>query len=202
MNNVLNKITPLLVVDSSVDTSVEADWVQWYGKIFLGRINSFGNLIDTECFVSRTGGGTRYISLHSLKSENDISAHQIPIRSSWDTFSPHVQSTARVYLPLEQYSQFDIHTAHLLVVDAMIDSEVESEWNKWYDNIHMPSIANCPGFTNSARYRTTFGGGVRYLSLYELDSPEALVSSEFNERRGWEHFAANVQATVRLFERL
>lgn len=89
----------------------------------------------------------------------------------------------------------------LLVVDATVEPDVEAEWNRWYDEVHLPEIADCAGFRSAARYVSDVGGGRRYLTLYVLDGPEALDGADFRNRRGWGEFGAQVQATVRLFHR-
>lgn len=91
---------------------------------------------------------------------------------------------------------------HILVVRATVDAEVEDEWNRWYDEKHLPEILGCPGFEHAARYVTQTSGKREYITLYGLTSPEAMRSEEFNTRRGWEQFAGHVQATVDQFTRV
>jgi antibiotic biosynthesis monooxygenase (ABM) superfamily enzyme len=88
---------------------------------------------------------------------------------------------------------------YMLVVDVSVNPEVEDAWNDWYDNIHLPEIAACPGFKRSARYVSNEAPR-NYLTVYELDSPEALKSAEFSQRRGWSNFKEHVKAKVRLYE--
>ena len=33
----------------------------------------------------------------------------------------------------------------LLIVVAEVDAEVEAEWNRWYDEVHLPDALRCPG---------------------------------------------------------
>ena len=90
----------------------------------------------------------------------------------------------------------------MLVVNVSVDPAVEDDWNRWYDEVHLPEIAECPGFIEAARYVTADDRGQRrYQSIYRLDSPEAINSVEFSKRRGWYQFEQHVEATVRLFER-
>jgi antibiotic biosynthesis monooxygenase (ABM) superfamily enzyme len=91
---------------------------------------------------------------------------------------------------------------HIFVVDAEVDPSVEAAWNEWYNKVHLPEITACPGFRQSARYVSEQGGGRHYLALYELDRPEALHSTEFNQRRGWREFTGKVKWTSRLYRRI
>lgn len=92
--------------------------------------------------------------------------------------------------------------ALLFIVDAAVDPAVEADWNKWYNEVHLPEITACPGFRQSARYVSEQEDGRHYLAIYELDSPEALRSVEFNERRGWREFAGRVKWTSRLYRQI
>jgi len=90
----------------------------------------------------------------------------------------------------------------MLVVTASVDPAIEDDWNNWYDNVHLPEIADCPGFVEAARYVTDDDRGSRlYQTIYRLDSKDAVTTTEFNERRGWAHFDQQVEATVRLYRR-
>ena len=40
----------------------------------------------------------------------------------------------------------------LLVVTAEVDPEVEAEWNRWYDAVHVPDVLACPGVRAGRRY--------------------------------------------------
>jgi hypothetical protein len=55
----------------------------------------------------------------------------------------------------------------LLVVDAVIEPSVESEWNEWYDGTHLPEILACPHFQSGVRYISD-AGGVRNISRSTL----------------------------------
>jgi len=90
----------------------------------------------------------------------------------------------------------------LLVVSAEIDPAVEKEWNEWYNNIHLPEIVQCPGFSQAARYVSDSNGGRKYLAIYELESEDAVKSVEFKERRGWGQFSIKVKASVHVFKQI
>jgi hypothetical protein len=90
----------------------------------------------------------------------------------------------------------------VLIVDVSVDPEIEDQWNTWYDDVHLPDICSCPGFVEAARYVTADATGERrYQTLYRLEGPEALDSTEFARRRGWGPFEGRVDARVRLYER-
>lgn len=102
----------------------------------------------------------------------------------------------------------------LLIVTAEIDPEAEDEWNKWYDEVHLPDAVNCPGVHGGQRYVSMMDGsntdhGAKtsvttkvYTTIYEIDGPEVLETKEFKEMRGWYHFTDSIRATTRVMRSL
>ena len=92
---------------------------------------------------------------------------------------------------------------HVLVVRAGVPEEIETEWNRWYDTVHLPEILACPGFRAGRRYCTgSSAAGRFYLALYDIDGPHALDSAEFKARRGWGPFAGKVKFETKMFSQL
>ena len=98
----------------------------------------------------------------------------------------------------------------LLIVTAEIDAAVEADWNRWYDDVHLPDALACPGVLWGRRYVTSgevsesdHGQSRRtktkfYTTVYELASPAAVETKEFHAMRGWAHFAPNVRSQTRV----
>jgi len=98
----------------------------------------------------------------------------------------------------------------LLIVTAEVDPEVEAEWNRWYDEVHLPDALACPGVLSGRRYLSSGeisaserGQGRRfparlYTTVYELDSPAAVTTREFAAMRGWARFAPHVRSQTRV----
>ncbi|GIX48162.1 MAG: hypothetical protein KatS3mg131_2373 [Candidatus Tectimicrobiota bacterium] len=63
-----------------------------------------------------------------------------------------------------------------------IDPRYEEEFNAWYNTEHLPELLALPGFLDAARYVAS-KGGPKYLALYELESPAALQTPEFQRWR-------------------
>ena len=40
----------------------------------------------------------------------------------------------------------------LLIVTAEVDAEIEADWNRWYDDVHLPDALACPGVLSGRRY--------------------------------------------------
>ena len=91
---------------------------------------------------------------------------------------------------------------HLLVVDVSVDQAVEAAWNRWYDEVHLPEIAACPGFRSAARYVSETAEGRHYLSVYDIEGPQAIQSPEFAARRGWVEFHDKVKFKTRIYRQI
>lgn len=98
----------------------------------------------------------------------------------------------------------------LLIVTAEVDPEVEADWNRWYDEVHLPDALACPGVLSGRRYVTArpaveVDRGARtpreaklYTTVYELAGPEAVDTPEFTTMRGWAEFAPRVRSETRV----
>ena len=60
----------------------------------------------------------------------------------------------------------------LMMVFADVPAAVEDEFNRWYDEEHIPERLSIPGVLSAARY-TALEGGPKHLACYELNEPEA-----------------------------
>ena len=98
----------------------------------------------------------------------------------------------------------------LLIVTVEVDASVETEWNRWYDTVHLPDALRCPGPRPRRRNdptgdlpETTSGTVERpvrriYTTIYELDSPAAVTTPEFHAMRGWYQFAPHVRSRTQV----
>jgi hypothetical protein len=98
----------------------------------------------------------------------------------------------------------------LMIVTAEVDEAVEADWNRWYDETHLPDALACPGVLSGRRYlaagdiaESDHGSRTRrrarlYTAVYELQSPAAVESAEFAAMRGWAHFSPHVRSQTRV----
>ena len=69
----------------------------------------------------------------------------------------------------------------LLMVYADVPAPLEDEFNRWYNEEHIPERLAIPGVLNAARY-VAVRGGPQYLACYELEEPEAYFSAVWQQR--------------------
>ena len=72
----------------------------------------------------------------------------------------------------------------LLMAYCDVLPEHEEEFNRWYDEEHLPERLCYPGVLNAARY-SAVQGGPKYLACYELAEPDAWNSAV------WQHAVKN-----------
>jgi hypothetical protein len=66
----------------------------------------------------------------------------------------------------------------VLVVQVEVDPADEDEFNRWYDEEHIPEKLASPGFLSARRFRLA-DDSPRYLVIYELDDPQAALSPTY-----------------------
>jgi len=71
--------------------------------------------------------------------------------------------------------------SYLYIAQTAIPSEHEDEFNRLYDEEHLPNLLQVKGVRSARRYKMEWGdaGMATYLALYELDHPELPKTSEW-----------------------
>jgi len=70
---------------------------------------------------------------------------------------------------------------YLYVVMMDVEPEVEADFNRVYDEEHVPGILKVPGVLGASRYETSNEGQPKYLALYEVEGPDVPVSEAFRK---------------------
>ena len=90
----------------------------------------------------------------------------------------------------------------LLLVGMMPALGVETAFNTWYDNEHVPALARVPGVLCARRFRTAAGGSPKYVALYHLTSPAVIDGAEWKQASGStampEHIRPQITDRLRL----
>jgi hypothetical protein len=68
----------------------------------------------------------------------------------------------------------------LLVLNDIAES-ADEEFNRWYQQQHVPERLGVPGFRTARRYRAV-DAGPAYMAVYECDSIEVFASKAYRER--------------------
>lgn len=57
----------------------------------------------------------------------------------------------------------------LLIVQTDVEPEMEGEFNRWYDEEHIPGLLRVPGVI-AARRGINAGNGQKYIAIYEHEN--------------------------------
>lgn len=82
---------------------------------------------------------------------------------------------------------------YVSVVTVDIEPEVENEFNRWYNEIHVGEVLDCPGWISGARY-VAVEGSPKYLAMYEIDSEKAMWTPELRAIKGFGEYWGNLEA--------
>lgn len=66
----------------------------------------------------------------------------------------------------------------LLIFMADIDPKRGEEFDRWYEEEHVPERLAIPGFLRACRYRAVVGQP-KYLAIYEVTNPDVFSSAEY-----------------------
>jgi hypothetical protein len=71
---------------------------------------------------------------------------------------------------------------HLLLVFSGPTEGAEDEYNRWYNDIHLPEVVATDGFVSAQRFKFDDGApGVveqRYLAIYEVDTDDVQLAKK------------------------
>jgi hypothetical protein len=88
---------------------------------------------------------------------------------------------------------------HLFFVELDIPAEHEAEFNRVYDTQHFPALSRVPGVLRAARYRlehSTNPAMARYVTLYEIESPDVLESQAWQTAAAFGDWIAKIRPLV------
>jgi len=72
----------------------------------------------------------------------------------------------------------------ILVVMMEVDPEHEEEFNRWYNEEHLPERLEIPGYISARRFKLEEGEGVlKYLCIWELEDASPLQSEEYKAQQ-------------------
>jgi hypothetical protein len=73
----------------------------------------------------------------------------------------------------------DMFPEHVLSVRATVEPSREAEFNRWYDNEHVPdAVRMLPGCIGAGRYKVVLGDGShQYMALYAFESGSKLSAA-------------------------
>jgi len=71
----------------------------------------------------------------------------------------------------------------LVIIKTDVAPEMEENFNRWYDEEHIPGLLRVPG-VKSARRGIHLGAGQKYIAVYEHESAEVQHSQAYKDVLG------------------
>jgi hypothetical protein len=198
----------LLLVLSEPVPAHEEEFNAWYDLEHIperAAIPGFGACrrwiaADGDAMRGQELGG-RYLASYELESREVLDGPAYRARA-YDNMTPWGKRVAARLGSMRRWMARETGRAHatlpapaqpagaLFVSIGDIPAEHEEDFNRWYDDEHVPMIAAIPGVLRARRWRAT-EGTPRYIALYEL------AGLQVREHPGWKS-AAGTPWTARI----
>jgi hypothetical protein len=202
-----------LIAAMNIGRAAEDEFQDWYDTEHLPERQRVPGFLVCERWI---GADDRRISLATYDLES-VTVLQSPgyLAIGGENLSPW---SKRVTSQVERLMRFEGDQilpgdqlpptkAGGLLLNAMnIASELEAEFNEWYDKEHIPALAAVAGVLAARRFRGT--GNRKYVALYHLATPEVVESAEWKQARRSEwtsrlqpHFRDHLRLVTRRYVR-
>ena len=86
--------------------------------------------------------------------------------------------------------------SYIYFVQFDIPDALDAELNRIYDTEHVPMLSKVPGVSRVTRYRREQSNDTRmqkYLAIYEIDSPDIVESTAWEEASAWGDWASKIR---------
>lgn len=170
-----------IVLEIAKHARAEANDVDaWYRTERLAQRAATAGVLTAERFVS-TEDADVSIAVYDLA---DVSVVASPaFRPAPSPLARRIAAASQVLMSFEgtQTLPGDALSpqgaAGLLVNGMSAAPEGEADFNRWYNEEHIPALSAVPGCILARRFITTNGCPQKYLALYHLESPEVVKTA-------------------------
>jgi hypothetical protein len=184
----------LLMVWADVPPEQEKDFNRWYNEEHLAERLSVPGFLSAARYEA-VKGGPKHLAYYELEDVGVLESE--PYRrlkanpTPWtERCSPEVIGTTcirNVYTMIHPATLSSAAAgsdmAPALQIGRMdVPSEIDGEFNTWYNTIYVPNYETVPGVIRGRRYRAVVGTPT-YLTLYEFEHPRVSESAEWLAQR-------------------
>jgi hypothetical protein len=160
----------------------EEEFNAWYDTEHIPERLAIPGFISARRWVDPAAqpGEGRYLATYELESPGVLDTPEY-LRHVGDGFTPwskRVLGRAAVFrrwacaqiLPGDALPPAD--SVALFLACGDVPAEHEDEFNRWYDEEHIPALSQVPGVLGARRFRAS-AGTPKYVALYDLADAEA-----------------------------
>lgn len=209
----------ILVVAVDIETKAEEDFNLWYDRHVADVLDCPGWWWGTR--YRSTEGSPNYLAIYGMVSEAAMWTPERQAIKTFGRFWSHVESYwGRIYRPIYHDRQGTSFSAEgrlvepaespnsglddlgnrgpmtediISVVGVDVESKVEEEFNRWYDEKHVREVLDCPGWKWGTRYKST-EGSPNYLAIYGMEREEAMWTRELQSIKGFAHLWRHIDS--------
>ena len=178
----------IFLVYVDIDAKHDKEFNEWYNTEHLPELLAVPGILAAARYVA-VKGGPKYLAFYELEN---VGVMRTPAftnrpRTPWgQRVSPTVIGSNLTRIVGEQIFPDGIETperamAPVLQIGRMsVPSEIDAEWNAWYNGEYIPGYRKVPGVIYARRYRVHEGAS-KYTTVYEFASTAVPESAE------WKH---------------
>lgn len=178
----------IFLVYVDIDAKHDKEFNEWYNAEHLPELLAVPGILAAARYVA-VKGGPKYLAFYELE---DVGVMRTPAftnrpRTPWgQRVSPSVIGSNLTRIVGEQIFPDGVEMperamAPVLQIGRMsVSSEIDAEWNAWYNGEYIPGYRKVPGVTYARRYRVHEGAS-KYTTVYEFTSTAVPESAE------WKH---------------
>ena len=171
----------MFVLASVSDAAQEASFNDWYNGQHLPEVTRPGIFVNATRYVNSGAKGTpedpRFLAVYETEREDVAQAwkENASHRSEWGAMHPALKvGLAAVYKSIGSTAKppKGKRTSGVLVaLTDCADAKKEAEFNKWYDEMHVPDVLKTGLYWSAQRFIHTDPkpGQPKYLALYETE---------------------------------
>ena len=197
----------LLFVYSDPGSAISSDeFNHWYDDEHIPLFTRVPTFHSWSRWVATDGKHPSYVAIYDIDSPNSI--NEPSFTALLDTLSDHDKSIIgrlalvdrRAYTlhepvhPPKAGDVYDVRKPGPFVSSVAMDIPEEhvAEFNKWYDEEHIPLFSKIPGWVRTRRFvfedgvvlgtdesLKPAGGPQKFFTLHEWETPDAIASEEF-----------------------
>jgi len=184
----------LRMVWCDVPADMEEEFNRWYNEEHLADLLAVPGVLNAARYEA-VKGGPKHLACYELEnaavfdSEPCLEVRRNP--SEWSRrVSPTVIGTAFIGNSYEMIHPSEVTPSiagsgmapALQIGRISIPSEMEDEFNDWYNSIFVPGFERVPGCIRGRRYRV-IEGEPKYLTVYEFEHERVSQSAEWERER-------------------
>ena len=202
------KGTGLLMVWADVPADKEAEFNRWYNEEHLKERLSVPGFLGAARYEA-VKGSPKHLACYELDNvavlESAAYQRVVDNPTPWtQRCSPNVIGTTfirNVYTMIHPsaltpaISGSDMAPA-LQIGRMDVPSEVDADFNSWYNTIYIPNYEKVPGVIRGRRYRAVTGTPT-YLTLYEFEHPTVSESAAWMAQRDASPVTARIRPHMR-----